>query len=137
MTTRPHSQAADADLDDDARHLAELRYTQELHRGMSAFSNFAVSFSIISILAGCITSYGIALRSGGPSTLVLGWLIVGVMVLATVSPVTVETFNYAPVAVLVVLAFATISWFVGGRHSFMLAAKDEATSAEAEKVLDS
>ena len=71
-----------ADLDDDARHLAELGYTQELHRGMSAFSNFAVSFSIISILAGCITSYGIALRSGGPSTLVLGWLIVGVMVLA-------------------------------------------------------
>ena len=49
---------------------------------MSAFSNFAVSFSIISILAGCITSYGIALRSGGPSTLVLGWLIVGILVLA-------------------------------------------------------
>jgi amino acid transporter len=71
-----------ADLDDDARHLAELGYTQELHRGMSGFSNFAVSFSIISILAGCITSYGIALRSGGPSTLVLGWLIVGILVLA-------------------------------------------------------
>ena len=35
---------------------------------MSGFSNFAVSFSIISILAGCITSYGIALDSGGPST---------------------------------------------------------------------
>ena len=31
---------------------------------MSGFSNFAVSFSIISILAGCITSYGIALVSG-------------------------------------------------------------------------
>ena len=55
------------DLDDDARALAELGYKQELHRGMSGFSNFAVSFSIISILAGCITSYGIALRSGGPS----------------------------------------------------------------------
>ncbi len=49
---------------------------------MSGFSNFAVSFSIISILAGCITSYGIALVSGGPSTLVLGWLIVGILVLA-------------------------------------------------------
>ncbi len=72
----------DQQMDDDARALAELGYTQELHRGMSGFSNFAVSFSIISILAGCITSYGIALRSGGPSTLVLGWLIVGVMVLA-------------------------------------------------------
>ncbi len=72
----------DQQMDDDAKALAELGYTQELTRGMSGFSNFAVSFSIISILAGCITSYGIALRSGGPSTLVLGWAIVGVMVLA-------------------------------------------------------
>jgi amino acid permease (GABA permease) len=71
----------DDHLDDDARRLAELGYTQELHRGMSGFSNFAVSFSIISILAGCITSYGIALRSGGPSTLVLGWALVGAFVL--------------------------------------------------------
>jgi amino acid permease (GABA permease) len=69
------------DLDEDSARLAEMGYAQELHRGMSAFSNFAVSFSIISILAGCITSYGIALRSGGPSTIVLGWAIVGVMVL--------------------------------------------------------
>ena len=69
-------------MDDDAKALAALGYTQELHRGMSGFSNFAVSFSIISILAGCITSYGIALVSGGPSTLVLGWLIVGILVLA-------------------------------------------------------
>ena len=68
------------ELDDDSRLLAEMGYKQELHRGMSGFSNFAVSFSIISILAGCITSYGIALRSGGPSTIVLGWLIVGVFV---------------------------------------------------------
>lgn len=52
------------ELDEDAARLAEMGYKQELHRGMSAFSNFAVSFSIISILAGCITSYGIALKSG-------------------------------------------------------------------------
>jgi amino acid permease (GABA permease) len=86
MTSRPREKQVDppldAVLDDDAKALAELGYTQELHRGMSGFSNFAVSFSIISILAGCITSYGIALRSGGPSTLVLGWLIVGILVLA-------------------------------------------------------
>ena len=85
MTSTPSEQQVDpvdTVLDEDARALAELGYTQELHRGMSGFSNFAVSFSIISILAGCITSYGIALRSGGPSTLVLGWLIVGVFVLA-------------------------------------------------------
>jgi amino acid permease (GABA permease) len=49
---------------------------------MSGFSNFAVSFSIISILAGCITSYSIALKSGGPAAINLGWPIVGVFVLA-------------------------------------------------------
>jgi amino acid permease (GABA permease) len=83
MTSEKQADAhLDETLDEDARALAELGYTQELKRGMSGFSNFAVSFSIISILAGCITSYGIALRSGGPSTLVLGWLIVGIFVLA-------------------------------------------------------
>ncbi len=47
---------ADQHLDADAQTLADMGYKQELHRGMSGFSNFAVSFSIISILAGCITS---------------------------------------------------------------------------------
>ncbi|MDR6867365.1 amino acid permease (GABA permease) [Microbacterium resistens] len=68
-------------LDDDAAALAELGYKQELHRGMSGFSNFAVSFSIISILAGCITSFNIALKSGGPSAITIGWPLVGVFVL--------------------------------------------------------
>ncbi len=79
MSQEPPQTPTDA-LDADAQLLAEMGYKQELHRGMSAFSNFAVSFSIISILAGCITSYGIALVSGGPSTIVLGWLIVGIFV---------------------------------------------------------
>ena len=60
-------------VDQDAARLAELGYKQELHRGMSGFSNFAVSFSIISILAGCITSYGIAMSSGGPIAISIGW----------------------------------------------------------------
>lgn len=77
--------------------LAELGYKQELHRRMSGFSNFAVSFSIISILAGCITSYKIALVSGGPSTLVLGWLIVGIMVLS-VSAAMAEVCSRYPTA---------------------------------------
>jgi amino acid permease (GABA permease) len=67
-------------LDADAAMLAELGYKQELHRGMSAFSNFAVSFSIISILAGCITSYGIAMVSGGPVAISIGWPLVGIFV---------------------------------------------------------
>ncbi len=60
--------------------LAQLGYKQELRRRLSGFSNFAVSFSIISILAGAITSYGIAMAAGGPLSIVLGWVFVGVMV---------------------------------------------------------
>src|SRR5665647_1973868 len=59
-------------VDEDAARLAELGYKQELHRGMSGFSNFAVSFSIISVLAGCITSFGIAMSSGGPIASAIG-----------------------------------------------------------------
>lgn len=61
--------------------LAALGYKQELHRGMSGFSNFAVSFSIISVLAGAITSYGIAMNSGGPIAISIGWPLVGAFVL--------------------------------------------------------
>lgn len=64
---------------DEAR-LSELGYEQELHRRLSGFSNFAVSFSIISVLAGCLTSYGIAMTAGGPMAITLGWLLVGGMV---------------------------------------------------------
>ena len=49
-------------LSADEQRLAELGYKQELHRGWSSFSNFAISFSIISVLAGCFTTYGQALQ---------------------------------------------------------------------------
>jgi hypothetical protein len=35
------------------------------------------------------------------------------------SPVTIETFNYAPIAVGVVILFALVTWFAGGRTHFM------------------
>ncbi|GAB3884034.1 hypothetical protein GCM10027612_17130 [Microbispora bryophytorum subsp. camponoti] len=53
-------------LDDDAKRLAELGYKQELARTWSGFSNFAISFSIISILAGCFTTFSQAWNNGGP-----------------------------------------------------------------------
>jgi amino acid permease (GABA permease) len=65
----------------DEERLAQLGYRQELRRKLSGFSNFAVSFSIISILAGAITSYGIAMTAGGPLAITLGWLFVGGMVI--------------------------------------------------------
>ncbi len=61
----------------DRDQLNALGYAQELHRGMGTFSNFAISFSIISILAGGFTSYWIGLTFGGPLVVTIGWLIVG------------------------------------------------------------
>ena len=47
---------------------------------MSKFSNFAVSFTIISILSGCLTLYGYGLLHGGPPVMLWGWLLVGTLV---------------------------------------------------------
>src|SRR5271166_551336 len=67
--------------DEDERRLHELGYAQELRRRMSGFSNFAVSFTIISILSGCLTLYGYGMNTGGPAIIVWGWPIVGIMTL--------------------------------------------------------
>jgi amino acid transporter len=64
--------------DDDARLLHKLGYAQVLYREMGGFSNFAISFTIISILAGCLTSYFLAFNNGGPVAITWGWLLVGV-----------------------------------------------------------
>src|SRR5215475_14808940 len=66
---------------EDERRLHELGYAQELMRRMSGFSNFAVSFTIISILSGCLTLYGYGMNTGGPALIVWGWPVVGVMTL--------------------------------------------------------
>ena len=47
-----------APLSQDEQTLHQMGYAQELRRRMSGFSNFAVSFTIISILSGCLTLYG-------------------------------------------------------------------------------
>jgi amino acid permease (GABA permease) len=68
-------------LSSDEQRLHQLGYAQELSRTMSGFSNFAVSFTIISILSGCLTLYGFGMNTGGPVMIVWGWPIVGVMTL--------------------------------------------------------
>jgi amino acid permease (GABA permease) len=70
-----------APLDQDETRLHELGYAQELRRRMSGFSNFAVSFTIISILSGCLTLYGFGMNTGGPAVITWGWPIVGIMTL--------------------------------------------------------
>ena len=49
----------------DVERLHQLGYAQELRRGMRTFSNFAVSFTIISILSGCLTLFGFGMNTGG------------------------------------------------------------------------
>lgn len=65
----------------DERRLAELGYKQELKRNWSGFSNFAISFSIISILAGCFTTFGQAWNNGGPIAISIGWPLISVFIL--------------------------------------------------------
>jgi amino acid transporter len=73
--------AADQFKDDDERLLAELGYKQSLNRAWSGFSNFAISFSIISILAGCFTSYAQAWNNGGPVIISWGWILISIPIL--------------------------------------------------------
>ncbi len=61
---------------DDERLLRQLGYEQELARRMSGFSNFAISLSIICILAGGITSFHVGLCSAGGASLGIGWPLV-------------------------------------------------------------
>ncbi len=68
-------------LSRDEQKLAELGYKQELRRGWSSFSNFAISFSIISILAGCFTSYGQAFNNGGAIAISIGWPVISLLIL--------------------------------------------------------
>src|SRR3954462_92079 len=68
-------------LSDDEQLLAKLGYKQELNRSWSGFSNFAISFSIISILAGCFTTFGQAWNNGGPIAISWGWPIISAFIL--------------------------------------------------------
>ena len=68
-------------LDADAQALRRLGYAQELLRDMGGFSNFAISFSIISVLTGAVTLYGHGLRFGGPRVMALGWPLVALLTL--------------------------------------------------------
>jgi amino acid transporter len=66
----------------DARELRTLGYAQELFRTMGGFSNFAISFSIISILTGAVTLYEHGLVMGGPAEMAFGWPLVSLFTLA-------------------------------------------------------
>jgi amino acid transporter len=68
-------------VEKDRRMLHALGYAQELRRGMSGFSNFAISFTIISILSGTLTLYGTGINYGGFVEESWGWPLVSLFVI--------------------------------------------------------
>jgi amino acid transporter len=75
LATAPQAQVSDEE------RLAQLGYKQDLERRMSGFQNFAISFTIISILSGALTLYGTGINYGGPMQQAIGWPIVSVFVI--------------------------------------------------------
>src|SRR3989442_7308013 len=77
MTQRSREEAIQQDVKD----LHTLGYAQELFRSMGGFSNFAISFSIISILTGAVILYDYGLAWAGTAAVMIGWPLVTVFVL--------------------------------------------------------
>jgi amino acid transporter len=75
------SGAVEPTTDADERQLAELGYRQELSRAWSGFTNFAISFTIISVLAGTFTAFAFAWQNGGPIAASIGWPILAAFVM--------------------------------------------------------
>ncbi|HET6574722.1 MAG TPA: amino acid permease [Fimbriiglobus sp.] len=71
----------DTQPNDDARRLQQLGYKQELSRVLGGFSNFAISLSIICILAGGLTSFHVGFCSVGGAAIGIGWPLVGLFAL--------------------------------------------------------
>jgi amino acid transporter len=65
----------------DVADLHKLGYAQELFRSMGGFSNFAISFSIISILTGAVILYDYGLAWAGTAAVMIGWPLITVFVL--------------------------------------------------------
>jgi amino acid transporter len=76
------SRSREETIQRDVADLHRLGYAQELFRSMGGFSNFAISFSIISILTGAVILYDYGLAWAGTAAVMIGWPLVTVFVLA-------------------------------------------------------
>lgn len=81
----------------DVKDLHSLGYAQELFRTMGGFSNFAISFSIISILTGAVILYDYGLAWAGTAAVLIGWPLVTVFVL-TIAASMAEVASAYPTA---------------------------------------
>ena len=73
VTRAPETAGSTEGLSADEQRLHEMGYKQELSRAWSGFTNFAISFTIISVLAGCFTAFAFAWQNGGPIAVSIGW----------------------------------------------------------------
>src|SRR5438105_3437870 len=78
----PRDRARQEIIAQDVRDLARLGYAQQLYREMGGFSNFAISFSIISVLTGAVLLFGYGLKFAGPVVNSVGWPVASVFTLA-------------------------------------------------------
>ena len=81
----------------DAQDLHRFGYAQELFRDMGGFANFAVSFTIISVITGASQLFGYGLNFGGPAINGIGWPIVTLFTL-TVGASMAEIASTIPTA---------------------------------------
>src|SRR2546423_2685423 len=111
------SSAAAGVQTEDERQLAELGYKQELTRAWSGFTNFAISFTIISVLAGTFTAFFQAWNAGGPVAMSIGWPVIcaGVLLVAVSMSELTSAFPTAggPYWWAARLGGAGWSWFTG------------------------
>ncbi|MDB6036847.1 MAG: amino acid transporter [Verrucomicrobiales bacterium] len=77
----PTARTREEQIAQDELDLRRLGYGQQLFREMGGFSNFAVSFSIITVLTGAVLLFGYGLKFSGPIINSVGWPIVSLFTL--------------------------------------------------------
>src|SRR5271169_2106362 len=103
----------------DIQELEHLGYGQQLFRQMGGFSNFAISFSIISVLTGAIVLFGYGLKFAGPIINSVGWPLVSLFTLCVAASMAELASVYATAGGLYFWAFRlggktwawTTAWF--------------------------
>lgn len=106
----------------DQQDLQKFGYAQQLFREMGGFSNFAISFSNISILTGAVTLFGYGLDHGGPLTMSLGWPIATLLTMAVAASMAEMCSAFPTSGALyhwtAILANPSLAWFVAWLNVF-------------------
>ena len=106
----------------DQQDLRRFGYAQELFREMGGFSNFAISFSNISILTGAVTLFAYGLTHGGPLEMSLGWPLATILTLAVAASMAEMCSAFPTSGALyhwtAILATPALAWFVAWLNIF-------------------